>query len=71
MKRIVGSLLLVLIILIVVPCCADEVIFKPSGSFLAEVTDPSKQWVFKNDNGYLGIMKFGQDGSISGYDNPN
>lgn len=71
MKRIVNGLLLVLIILIVVPCCADEIIFKPSDSFLAEVTDPSKRWVFKSDDGYLGIMKFEQNGSISGYDHPN
>lgn len=49
---------------------AEEIIFKPtetSGSFLAEVTDPTNQWIFKNDNGYLGIMKFEQDGTISGY----
>lgn len=31
---------------------------KSVDTFLGTVTDPTNQWIFKNDNGYLGVMKF-------------
>lgn len=40
-------------------------------SFEANVLDTRQTWIFKNDGGYLGEMKFNADGTISGYHNDN